>query len=196
MANEAREKIWADGVRNQLQPTLAVLDTKDVSVKVECGRRLPYALEVDSYGTPGIESWESKARSYQTDLLIYDQSTEDSWTPRLVIECKFGGISTHDILTYCTKAATHKQIHPYLRYGILIGNHTSGLDAKVAWHGMYFDFAMVWQTEVASGNEWSNFMDIVILEIRASRKLHAVIHDKFKKLPISFFHKPLKFEKM
>ena len=32
-----------------------------------------------------------------------------------------GGVTTHDALTYSTKAATHKHVHPYLRYGFLAG---------------------------------------------------------------------------
>ncbi len=30
-----------------------------------------------------------------------------------------GSITTHDVITYSHKAATHRQVHPYLRYGIL-----------------------------------------------------------------------------
>ena len=51
-------------------------------------------------------------------------------------------ITTHDVLTYSTKARKHKQVYPYLRYGLVIGSveriprrfftHNEGLDFCVA----------------------------------------------------------------
>ncbi len=70
------------------------------------------------YG-PG-EEVQSTRTEYQTDLLISD-ATEEAWTPRVVVECKLGRVSTHDALTYSTKASTLQHPPPYLRYGILIG---------------------------------------------------------------------------
>ncbi len=195
MAQEAKEVSWVDEVRAQLQPKLAVLDAKGISVKVGSKKRLTYALEIDEYLDDELNQKNSKSRGYQTDLLIYDQTETGSWIPRLVIECKYGGISTHDILTYSAKAVTHKQIHPYLRYGILIGNHGKPLDIKVAWHGMYFDFAMVWTGEEATDSELNDFMDIVMQEVKSSRVLQTLIQDRSKKKnPYRFFHKPLKFK--
>ncbi len=34
-------------------------------------------------------------------------------------------LTTHDVLTYSTKARRHKQIYPYLRYGLLVSTETS-----------------------------------------------------------------------
>jgi hypothetical protein len=49
---------------------------------------------------------------YQTDLLIAEQQAEAGrWVPRVVVEFKFAGLTTHDALTY-SKAATHKNVHP------------------------------------------------------------------------------------
>ena len=49
---------------------------------------------------------------YETDLLVYDALDQDAWIPRVVIECKLEGVTTHDAITYSRKASTHKQVHP------------------------------------------------------------------------------------
>ncbi len=56
--------------------------------------------------------------AFQTDLLIIRKDTR---FPLVVIETKYNGFSTHDVLTYSTKAQKHKEIYPYLRYGLVVG---------------------------------------------------------------------------
>ena len=56
--------------------------------------------------------------AFQTDLLI---TKNDNYLPLVVIETKYGGFSTHDILTYSTKALKHKEVFPFIRYGLLVG---------------------------------------------------------------------------
>jgi len=56
--------------------------------------------------------------AFQTDLLIIRKDTR---FPLVVIETKYNGFSTHDVLTYSTKAKKHKEIYPYLRYGLVVG---------------------------------------------------------------------------
>lgn len=55
--------------------------------------------------------------AFQTDICIYEHINNIDF-PRIVIEFKTN-ISTHDILTYSTKAGKHKKIYPCLRYGLL-----------------------------------------------------------------------------
>ena len=57
--------------------------------------------------------------------------------PKVVFEFK-SNITTHDVITYSNKARRHKQIYPYLRYGLISYNlstipkrffiHNEGLD--------------------------------------------------------------------
>ena len=54
--------------------------------------------------------------AFQTDLCIFEKVSEGVEIPRVVMEFK-PDISTHDVLTYSTKARKHKQVYPYLRYG-------------------------------------------------------------------------------
>jgi hypothetical protein len=41
---------------------------------------------------------------------------------RVIVEGKTKGATTHDALTYSDNAATHTRVHPYLRYGMLVGS--------------------------------------------------------------------------
>ena len=65
--------------------------------------------------------------------------------PRVVLEFKVR-ISTHDVLTYSAKARKHKQVYPYLRYGLVVSEepyvprrffiHNESLDFFAALKGI------------------------------------------------------------
>src|SRR5450755_2665962 len=57
--------------------------------------------------------------AFQTDLCVFEEKKKDILIPRVVMEFK-SRITTHDVLTYSAKARKHKQVYPYLRYGIVI----------------------------------------------------------------------------
>jgi hypothetical protein len=86
-----------------------------------------------------------------------------------------GQRTTHDALTYSTKASTHKHVHPYLRYGTLIGAFDDALPGRLIRHGVYFDFMMVWSDEEATDEEWSDLTGLLAEEVRASRTLQALL---------------------
>jgi hypothetical protein len=54
--------------------------------------------------------------AFETDLIIYEKGQKN--IPRVVIECK-KNLSSHDIITYNAKAGLHKDIYPWLRYGVI-----------------------------------------------------------------------------
>jgi hypothetical protein len=66
------------------------------------------------------------ASAFQTDLCIFEERSPEILIPRVVIEFKTR-ITTHDVLTYSAKAIKHKQIYPYLRYGILVSGEKTYL---------------------------------------------------------------------
>jgi hypothetical protein len=78
------------------------------------------------------------ASAFQTDLCIFEDKTSDISIPRVVIEFKTK-ITTHDILTYSAKATQHKQIYPYLRYGILASGEKV-VPGRVFTHNKSLDF--------------------------------------------------------
>jgi len=101
---------------------------------------------------------ETNSSGYETDLLLYDKAGGSRWVPRVVVECKLGGVTTHDALTYSAKAFTHKHVHPYLRYGILVGDFgESTVQGRLFRHGAYFDFMLTWASAEPSQEQWDDF---------------------------------------
>ena len=138
------EASWAKAICQRLNDAWTAGRKKPSKLKASCGERLPYRHEV--FGYQLNKPTETILTSYQTDLLVVDIEPNDQWTPRVVIECKLGSLSSHDALTYSAKAETHKQVHPYLRYGILVGKH-SDIPWRLFRHGAYFDFMSTWSGE-------------------------------------------------
>ena len=107
-----------------------------------------------------------------------------------------GGVTTHDALTYSTKASTHKHVHPYLRYGVLIGDFGSALPGRLIRHGAYFDFMMVWGGEEPTREEFSGLVKVLEAEIAASRTLQGLLTDTKSKSrkKFSILHRPLRLD--
>ena len=110
-----------------------------------------------------------------------------------MIECKRGSLTTHDALTYSAKAATHKHVHPYLRYGILIGDWGGlALPARLARHGAYFDFMAVLEETEPNAAEWTELGGLLRQEVVASRQLQALLSDRGGSRPLyRLLHRPL-----
>ncbi|MCL6495531.1 MAG: hypothetical protein K6T54_12225 [Ignavibacterium sp.] len=171
-----------------------LLRQSDDTIRVVDGHRLSYANEVITYGKDNKPE-ETKSIGYETDILVYEQLDETTWKPRVVIETKIGSVTTHDAITYSQKAQTHKNVHPYLRYGILIGDREHHpLPGRLFRHGQHFDFMLSWKGLQADEKEMNRFVKIVSDEIFASKALDEIIfnsrsqdRDKFTSL-----HRPLK----
>jgi hypothetical protein len=82
---------------------------------------------------------------FQTDLCVFEMVEPNVRLPRVVVEFKTG-FSTHDVITYSTKARRHKQVYPYLRYGLVVEKlaamprrffvHNEAMDFALAAHGL------------------------------------------------------------
>src|SRR3989338_1273573 len=84
--------------------------------EVTVGESLLYKLIIDTEGhlrPRDINKISRGQYAFQTDILIKNKQGG----ALVVIETKYGGFSTHDIITYSVKANRHKEIYPYLRYG-------------------------------------------------------------------------------
>lgn len=105
----------------------------------------------------------------------------------------FKGITTHDALTYSGKAATHKQVHPYLRYGILVGSYGAVLPSRLIRHGAHFDFMAVWEDADPNSAEWELLVDVLTDEVRSSRLLQSLLAKGARdKRSFRLLHRPLK----
>lgn len=171
------EVAWVQSIVPRFQGACAGFGADGATVQVAAGRRLPYLYEVLRYSDGGVP--KATHSGYQTDLLVYDQYADGSWVPRIVIECKRGAITTHDALTYSAKAATHKNVHPYLCYGVLIGGWGNySLPATLARHGAHFDFMTTWCLDEPDEREWGRMFSLLNDELFASRYLGKLLTDR------------------
>lgn len=188
----SRETEWVSSIQPQFQEACNGLSSDDASLLAVCGRKLPYLHEVLRYEPSGHHKTATSA--YETDLLIYDEHADGSWVPRLIIECKLEAVTTHDALTYSAKAATHKHVHPYLRYGILLGAWGNySVPPRLVRHGAYFDFMAAWHGQKPDAWEWDKMRSALSKEITASRKLQQLQADRHlrSKDVLRFLHRPL-----
>jgi len=167
------EKQWVMDLAPRIENALQGTSTKQKQVRVAAHKKLYYAHEVFEYG-PGQN--RPCVSDYQTDLLVFDDLGKDRWTPRVVIECKLGQVTTHDTLTYSAKASTHKQVHPYLRYGILIGRYgENSVPGRLFRHGAFFDFMVTWAESRPRDDLWAAFVEMLEDEVRSSRKIQEML---------------------
>jgi hypothetical protein len=161
-------------------------------VRAVNGQKLPYAYEIAQYRNEEIDDW--KDLKYETDVLIYEKQ-EECWKPRIIIEGKLSKITTHDAITYSQKSETHKNVHPYLRYGILIGKRRHyPLPGRLFRHGQNFDFMISWVNSDPTKEEWQNLMELINLEYKASKDTEEFLFSSRKpgRKHYTVMHKQLK----
>lgn len=150
------ENLWVKKLVPSIEKGLKKFD-KNISVFSH--RKLAYAGEISVYKNkiPGSTDYQY----YETDISIYDNTTE-GLIPRVVVECKLGSITTHDAITYSSKANSHKAIHPYLRYGILVGDREHyAIPGRLFRHGPHFDFMVTWILDKPNAKDWKNFVNLL-----------------------------------
>jgi hypothetical protein len=190
----ATEREWVRSIQPRLDEALQACGDGEWRVRVDAGKKLTYADEVLRYNSEGPDHRHSA--KYETDLLVYDTRENGGWIPRVVLECKTWEITTHDALTYSAKASTHKHVHPYLRYGILIGDFGTALPGRLIRHGAYFDFMTVWSSQEGTSQEWSELIELLKEEVEASRILQSILTETRSRGRKKFrlLHRPLRLK--
>ena len=113
--------------------------------------------------------------AFQTDLCIFEQKKRDLYIPRVVLEFK-PGITTHDILTYSAKARKHKQVYPYLRYGIVVENEAT-VPRRFFVHNESLDFFIA--LEGIKGLALKKVLaQLIRAEVKTSRLLESIAYGK------------------
>lgn len=184
---EIGEKAWIKQVVSQLQQAM---EKRDQHITVESFMKLPYAYEITSYHNDGINDQQLE---FETDICFFEEQNGVR-KPRIVIEGKIFNITTHDAITYSQKALLHKNVHPYLRYGIFLGRRKNyPLPGRLYRHGVHFDFMISWQELVPTSEEWENFLEVVMDEIEASRTLEEILYNSRspKRSRFHTLHRPL-----
>jgi hypothetical protein len=190
-----KETEWVSSFVQKLSTELVKAEHKNL--KAGEGKKLSYANEIRWYNTNGEET-ETIPLKYETDILIYEEDN-NVWKPRVVIEAKKDTVTTHDAITYSQKALTHKHVHPYLRYGILIGNRLNyPLPGRLFRHGINFDFMLSWVHLNPTDKEWEVFIQIILDEVEASKYLEEMIFNSrsSQRKQYTMLHKPLIIKKI
>ncbi len=180
---------WVKGLVQTLDRCLA--ENND-AISVVAGFRLAYAMEVRCYNDDGEP--DMAPMKYQTDILVREKLNGRNWIPRVVIEAKYGSVTSHDAITYSQKAIAHRNVHPFLRYGFLIGaNKEVSLPGRLLRHGATFDFMLSWPNEDPSSEELQGLVSVLNMEVEASRKIESVVFDtRAKNKPKhTFWHRSL-----
>lgn len=175
------ENEWTKRISNKLNLFLASYKLfADTLVKV------PYSQEINGY----TESWKPEYLEpslFETDLLIYEVKNGKT-IPRVIIESKINKIGTHDAITYSYKAEKHKNITPYLRYGIMLGNRKHyPLPGRLFRHGTNFDFMFKFSGYKPSDEEWAVFTKMILKEVKYSRLIEKMLHENKNKSRKRYF---------
>lgn len=158
-----------------------VLQNSDLgnNVFVDTLNKIPYAKEILSYDL-NFNKLEEHVMTYETDLLIYEKG--NIIKPRVIIESKINSITTHDAITYSYKALSHKNVTPFLRYGIMIGNRKHHpLPGRLFRHGTNFDFMISFKDYNLTDEEKISFIKLLKKEILYSRNIEEMIYESRSK---------------
>jgi hypothetical protein len=170
-----QETEWVELIAEAVGPKLVHTDE---SLTAKTQFKIPYGYEIRVYG----EKPEAEAISFATDFIVLEGYGESSWKPRVVVEAKVGSITTHDAITYSQKAAHHKSVFPYLRYGIMLGNRQHyPLPGRLYRHGTQFDFMISFKEQEPSPKELQAFRSLLQEEVTASRQLENMIYENRKR---------------
>jgi hypothetical protein len=163
------EKEWVGYIAQRLKASFS----NKPGLLIETQRKIPYAFEILSYGNDW-KPLKTNTLYFETDLLISE--ARDTITPRIVIEAKISKVTTHDAITYSQKASSHKSVHPYLRYGIMLANRFKyPLPGRLFRHGSFFDFMLNFQGYELTDKELDGFISLIKKELDISKGLEEMI---------------------
>jgi hypothetical protein len=148
-------------------------------LRIERGAALLYQVTVDNQLslTVNVKKPKRGNAAFQTDLCVFEKKSPEVSLPRVVLEFKTG-ISTHDVLTYSAKATKHKQVYPYLRYGIVASDLTF-VPGRLFNHNQSLDFCVC--VSGIEGNELRTcFAELLKAEVETSRRLESIAYGPLK----------------
>jgi hypothetical protein len=142
-------------------------------LSIRRGAPLLYQITVDNQLDVTIDPKAPRrgTSAFQTDLCVFEAKSETVVLPRVVLEFKTS-ITTHDVLTYSAKARKHKQVYPYVRYGVVASDaaHVAG---RVFNHNESLDFcAAVADLDAEALRTF--FAQLFEVEVAASRRLEGI----------------------
>lgn len=149
------------------------------NLQVETGKSLFYTLNIDELGNIPLklnqkgEPLRGRGVAFEQDIVLFERvDGQTSIVPRVVVEIKFGGVTTHDAIVYSEKANRIRNIYPYLRYGLVLGD-MGNIPPRVMRLGLGFDFIMRISSPPKPA-EMVRLISLLVDEVETSRKLGRV----------------------
>lgn len=145
-------------------------------LSVRCGAPLLYAITVNNDLKVTVDPRKPvRGRSaFETDLCIFEDRSDEVKLPRVVIEFK-SKITTHEILTYSAKARKHKQIYPYLRYGLVMAA-MKAIRVGCSFTTRRWTLPVAAETLLPHGYP-NALMKIISREVVVSRRLEGIVFE-------------------
>lgn len=165
-----KEKIFREAIVRGLRKNM-----RNMHVQVESHKNLCYSLHMTDNGDvePHVHELKRGHDAFQQDIVIFE-TRNGREIPRVVIETKIGGCSTHEAMTYSNKARLLKQVYPFLRY-ILAISQVDRITPKLIKHGEFFDGILILDfgdsQKIEKDEKWGRFVDVVRKEVDTSRKI-------------------------
>jgi hypothetical protein len=169
----SEEKQFVDLMKTELKNSLP-------GCVITSGESLIYKFFIDAQGRLQPQTIQKPKRghlAFQTDLMVKKINPP---VPLVVIEVKFGRFTTHDVLTYSAKATRHKEIYPYLRYGLIVGG-VKKIQHRFFTHNSGFDFAVA----IEKSENLSEVTEIVKQQLQAAERMLTVFQGKEVKRYVS-----------
>lgn len=145
-----------------------------------------YDLAINDHGIVNMgvdadsgEPIRGRGKGFQQDILVYEESNEGhtSIVPRLIVEVKLNGVTSHDAIVYSEKAKRIKHIYPFVRFGLLLAGMSS-VPGRVLRLEENFDFMLAFNNPPSSG-ELDSLRTLFNDELRASDELAGILfHNK------------------
>jgi len=127
--------------------------------------------------------------AFQIDLCIFQNRGNNLLIPRIAIEFKTR-VTTHDILTYSSKAGKHKDIYPFLRYG-MISSDIASIPGRFFIHNDHIDFMIAARAYKNKSKLLAFAKELIDQELKISHILED-IHFKNKKY--DYYRKDIVFK--
>jgi len=185
------EKDWVESIQELLKQELTRRPPLNSKFRISTQCRLPYALEILTYSeaSDGFSSTEPHEMRYETDLLICEE-VQKQIKPRIIIEAKYARpINTHESIVYSHKAAQHKAVTPYLRYGIMLGSMKQHhpLPGRLFRHGGNFDFMISFKEAELTSTEKDSLVKLINLEWRFSTQIEEMFSENLSRTRKRYF---------
>jgi hypothetical protein len=151
---------------------------------IETKRSLLYAVSFDDAGrlTLGQNAAREPVRGggtgFEQDLLIFQRTSagDTAIVPRVSMELKFGGVTTHDAIVYSEKARRIRSIYPFVRYGVVLGD-LKKIPPRTLRLGAEFDFIIALPAPITSTSV-AQVAKLIRIELRLSQRMTDVLQGR------------------